>query len=166
MPRYRQKLTPRQRLFASEYLVDLNATQAAVRAGYSRKNADQIGNQLLGKAIVAKAIQDAMTKREKRTEITQDMVIAQLAKVAFADIKDFVSWDDEGIKIQDSAKVDGTLLNEVSENISELGGRTIKVKRHDAMKALELLGRHLGMFNDKMHVAMQAQVTFVEDLNE
>lgn len=164
--RSKRSLTPKQQRFAKEYLVDLNATQAAIRAGYSAKTADRIGAQLLGKSWVATAIQDGMAKREKRTEITQDRVIQQLAKIALADIKDFVEWDDNGIRIRGSAEVDGSLLAEVSENLSELGGRTIKIKRHDAMKALELLGRHLGIFNDRVQVAGQLQITFVEDLSE
>lgn len=160
------KLTPKQARFVQEYLCDLNATRSAIRSGYSSRRASEIGHQLLQRTTVATAIQRAMQKREKRTEITQDRVLAQIAKIAFADLKDFVEWDGDRINIKPSDDVDGTLLSEISENVSDLGGRTIKIRRHDAMKALELLGRHLGMFNDKLRVDMQAQVTFVDDLRE
>ncbi len=68
-------LTPKQKRFVAEYLVDLNATAAARRAGYSAKTADRIGPELLGKTCVSEAIQQAIREREKRTEITQDMVL-------------------------------------------------------------------------------------------
>ncbi len=76
-------LTPKQQRFVEEYLVDLNATQAAIRAGYAPKNADKQGSQLLGKPRVSEAIQEAMKKRSKRTEITQDKVLNEIASNAF-----------------------------------------------------------------------------------
>lgn len=74
-------LTPKQERFVQEYLVDLNATQAAIRAGYSAKTASRIGQQLLAKTCISEAIQKAMKKREKRTEVTQDYVIAKLREI-------------------------------------------------------------------------------------
>src|SRR5574337_686777 len=73
-------LTLKQRRFVDEYLVDLNATQAAIRAEYSERNADKIGPELLGKTRVAEAIQDRMAARAKRTEITQDLVLALMKR--------------------------------------------------------------------------------------
>lgn len=81
-------LTEKQKAFVQEYLVDLNATAAAKRAGYSEKNADKIGSELLGKTGVSKAIQKAMLDRQKRTEITQDRVLLEIGKVAFRDASD------------------------------------------------------------------------------
>ncbi|MHB8122611.1 MAG: terminase small subunit [Desulfuromonadaceae bacterium] len=156
------KLTGKQKMFVTEYLVDLNATAAAIRAGYSQKRASELGYQLLHKTTVQSAIQEAMRCREKRTEITQDKVIQQLAKIAFSDMNSFVSYgpeevdvgeDEEGntvkriysaVKVKPSDQVDGTLLAEVSET-----KEGIKIKRHDSLKALELLGKHLGMFVEK-----------------
>ena len=162
-------LTPKQARFVQEYLCDLNANQAAIRAGYSRRTAKQTAAETLTKPYVQAALRRGMAERERRTEITQDRVLEQLAKIAFADMKDFADWSPDGVRLKPSDDVDGTLVAEVSETTSEFaGGRstTVKVKRHDAMKALELLGRHLGMFNDKLRVDMQAQVTFVDDLRE
>ena len=81
-------LTEKQKAFVREYLVDLNATQAAIRAGYSKKNADKIGSELLGKTRVSDAIQKAMQDRQERTEITQDKVIQEIAGQAFKEASD------------------------------------------------------------------------------
>ena len=111
------KLTPKQKLFVAEYLVDLNATQAAIRAGYSEKRASEIGYQLLRKTTVQAAIQEAMADREERTGVTQDRVVAELELVAFAEAHDYADAN---------------------------------LKYANKLKALELLGRHLGMFTDKV----------------
>lgn len=81
-------LTPKQERFVQEYLVDLNATQAAIRAGYSAKTASRIGPELLGKTCISEAIQKAIKKREKRTEVTQDYVIEKLREIAEKDASD------------------------------------------------------------------------------
>lgn len=76
------RLTDKQKRFVDEYLVDLNATAAAKRAGYSGKNADKIGSELLGKTRVSQAIQEAIQRRSQRTEVTQDYVIEKLKAIA------------------------------------------------------------------------------------
>lgn len=81
-------LTLKQERFVQEYLVDLNATQAAIRAGYSAKTASRIGPELLGKTCISEAIQKAIKKREKRTEVTQDYVIEKLREIAEKDASD------------------------------------------------------------------------------
>lgn len=146
------ELTNKQRMFVAEYLKDLNATQAAIRAGYSSRNADKIGFQLLEKTRVQQAIEQAMKRRIKRVEFDQDTVVQQLARIAFVDMKDVVEFGPDGVSVRDCEDVDGTLLNEVSETKTKDGG-TIKVKLSDRMKALELLGRHMGMFRDKVEVS-------------
>lgn len=145
------KLTDKQALFVKEYLIDLNASQAALRAGYSPKSAPKIGFQLLEKTRIQEEIKRAMDARGQRTEVTADKVVEQLAKIAFFDIKHVVEWDEKGIRIRPSDEVDGTILTEVSETLSE-GGWTKKVKMADRMRALEMLGKHLGIFNDKLKV--------------
>lgn len=85
-------LTPKQQRFVDEYLVDLNATQAAIRAGYSERNAGKIGPELLGKTRVTAAITEAMKAREARTEITQDMVLQRLWAISTADANDLVQY--------------------------------------------------------------------------
>ncbi len=87
-----QKLTPKQALFVKEYLIDLNATQAAIRAGYSNKTARQIGEQNLSKLVIQNAIQEALAKRSERTEITADMVLQRLWSIATADPNELVKY--------------------------------------------------------------------------
>lgn len=90
-------LTPKQARFVEEYLVDLNATQAAIRAGYSARTAGQTSFELLKKPEIQILISEAQKKRSKRTEITQDRVLQELAKLGFGDIRDIFS-DDGSLK--------------------------------------------------------------------
>lgn len=83
-----ERLTDKQRRFVDEYLIDLNATQAAIRAGYSQKNADKIGPELLGKTRVSEAIREAQDLRQKRTHVTQDYVIGKLKEIADKEASD------------------------------------------------------------------------------
>lgn len=159
------KLTEKQKRFCDEYLIDLNATQAAIRAGYSDKTANRIANENLSKLDIQEYIQKRMKDREKRTEITQDKVLNELAKIGFVDIKQYLQYktaktvidhDAETgepiidykqiIDVLDSSEVDGSVIQEVS--IGKDG--TFKFKLHDKMSALEKIGKHLGMFTDKV----------------
>lgn len=162
----KRKLTEKQKMFVVEYLVDLNATQAAIRAGYSEKTAYRTGADNLKKPQIQAELEKAMKAREKRTEITQDRVLKELAKIGFADIKDFLSYrtektivdiDADGTEIigykqivdaKPSEEVDGAVVNEIS--IARDG--TFKFKLQDKMKALEMMGKHLGMFIEKREI--------------
>lgn len=140
------KLTPKQRRFVAEYLVDLNATQAAGRAGYKDPN---IGRQLITKNNVAEAIRKAMADREERTGVTQDWVVQELYKIAHAD-RGGIAKVVGGVRVvlTDTDELDDeqrAALVGVEE--TKFG---IKVTTCDKLKALELLGRHLGMFTDKV----------------
>ena len=88
-------LTAKRQAFVDEYLVDLNATQAAIRAGYSKKTAAQIGEQNLRKLEISSAIDSAKEARSERTQITSDMVVTELAKLAFTGILDYMKFDDD-----------------------------------------------------------------------
>jgi len=155
------ELTEKQKAFVQEYLIDLNAKAAAVRAGYSEKTAEQIGYQQLQKPAVRAAIQKAMELRARRTEITADRVLQELAKIGFAQLGDFVEFGPEEVvirrkkgkvitatvntvRVKPSSEVDGSVLSEVSQTVNG-----IKVKQHDKIKALELLGKHLGLFIER-----------------
>ena len=138
-----EKLTDKQRRFIDEYLVDLNATQAAIRSGYSAKTAYRIGSELLQKTSVREAITNAMKERQVRTELTADEVIADLREV-----RD-ICMGRKKVRVVEVAKFEGMV------NASE-----IEVKMIDpagANKALELLGKHLGMFSDKVDVTSNGQ---------
>lgn len=163
----RGELTDKQKRFVEEYLIDLNATQAAIRAGYSAKTAKSIGQRLLTYVDIQAELQKAMKVREKRTQITQDRVLKELAKLGFADIKDFLSFRTEKtvtdhdketgepiidyahvVELKDSDQVDGSLISEVQLKNGEL-----KFKLHDKVKALEMCGRHLGMFIERQEIS-------------
>lgn len=162
-------LTPKQVQFVAEYLIDLNATQAAIRAGYSAKTANRIASENLSKPDIQAAIQDAMQRREERTEVTQDRVLRELAKIGFADIRKAVQWgasmpvvDEEtgdvtlanGISLVPSDKLDADTAAAISEVAQTRDG--LRVKFHDKRAALVDMGRHLGMFLDRTEATVKA----------
>lgn len=146
-------MNKKHELFVAEYLIDLNATQAAIRTGYSAKTAEQIGYQLLQKTSVQQAIAKAMAERSKRTGVNQDRVVQELAKLAFINMTDVVDGDG---KIKDDATEDDKACIEsikYKESSTDSGsGVEREVKIGSKLKALELLGKHLGMWNDKVDV--------------
>lgn len=164
-------LNDKQQRFVEEYLIDLNATQAAIRAGYSAKTAGSQGFDLLQKPEIQTALSAAMKAREERTQITQDRVLAELAKIGFSDIRKVVKWgntelrsteDDScelveayhGLRLVASDEIDDSTAAAISE-ISE-GREGLKVKFHDKRASLVDIGRHLGMFKDKLQLSGDA----------
>ncbi len=156
-------LTAKQKLFVSEYLIDLNATQAAIRAGYAEKHAAVIGHENLRKPNIASAIHAAMGKREARTEITQDRVLAEYAKIAFLDPRQF--FDAAGALIPVSklpAEVAAALSGMDVSTVKLSDGdfeQTKKIKLADKKGALDSIARHLGMFTDKSDVNVSGNLT-------
>jgi phage terminase small subunit len=161
------KLNPKQRKFVREYLLDLNATQAAIRAGYSRKTAGEIGHRQLKNVEVKKAIQKGMDAKAKRYEISVQRILEELAVVAYSDLKHYVDIDPDT----------GAIRAKGFENMPEKTSRALKAIKedrvikedadghkvtvfdkirfelHDKLKALELLGKHIGMFTDKVDLS-------------
>jgi phage terminase small subunit len=149
-------LTPKQARFVEEYIVDLNGRQAAIRAAYSPKTAEVQASRLLRNAKVQQALKTAMRAQSRRTEITADSVVAEYAKVAFANVRDFLPKEGETIDLswldQDrTAAVEELSIDEVVDSAGVLHRRT-RLKLHDKQAALTNLARHLGMFTDR-HVA-------------
>lgn len=141
-------LTAKQARFVEEYLVDLNASAAARRAGYSVKTAEWIGPQLLTKNHVQEYLQSAQRERSARTGITADRVIAEIAKIAFADPRNVMTWGPSGVELKDSESLtdaDAAIVSEVSESISQ-SGSSVKVKLHSKLDALEKLAKHVGVY--------------------
>ncbi len=148
------KLTEKQKRFCNEYLIDLNATQAAIRAGYSSIAAKEIGYENLTKPHIKAYVQKCMAERAERTNITQDMVVEELAKIAFSQIDDYVEIDDSTggniVIVKTTRDVPGDKISAISS--IKQGSNGIEIKLHDKVRALESLGRHLGMFKDKVEI--------------
>ena len=161
-------LTQKQKLFIDEYLIDLNATQAAIRAGYSPRNADKIGSELLGKTRVSDAIKTAMAERSKRTGINQDRILMELAKIALVNPEKVVNFDEATIREdalpEDLAAVASVKVKRFPTKDGE--GIEREIKFYDKTKALDLAGRHLGMFKDKLELSggLDTEKTKLDDL--
>src|SRR3954464_756674 len=143
-------LNDRQARFVAEYLADLNATQAAVRWGYSARSAYSTGERILRNAEVAAAIAEAQAARSRRTEVTADRVVLELARVAFGDPRRVMSWGPGGVKLRPSAELvdeEAAIVAEVSQTVTDAGG-TIRLKTVDKLGALRLLAQHLGMLGE------------------
>jgi phage terminase small subunit len=148
-------LTPKQARFVEEYVVDLNGKQAAIRAGYNPKTAEVQGSRLLRYAQVEEALKAAVQARSKRTQITADRVVTELAKLAFSNIFDLVTVQSDGSVFVDLSRVprdQGAALHEVTiDEYTEQAGeearkvRRIRIKLHDKKSALDSLARHLGI---------------------
>lgn len=147
-------MTEKQKIFVDEYLIDLNATRA-YRVAYPSVKKDETAAaaaaRMLRNVKVAAYIQERMQERQKRTEITQDRVLQELAAIAFAKATDYAEIKNERVRIKDTEELDEQQARAIA-GIEE-GKFGIKVKLNDKEKALELLGRHLGMFKDKLEVS-------------
>ena len=172
-------LTAKQQRFVDEYLIDLNATQAAIRARYSQKTAASQGERLLRNVEVRKYLASRRKDLQGRAEITQDMVLRELAKIGFSDIRKVVRWgetqvrmvdgeDDRpedmvpyhGLALIDSTEVDDSTAAAIAE-VSQ-GRDGLKVKLHDKKGALVDIGRHLGMFTAPGHAELDAELKRLE----
>lgn len=169
------KLTEKQKIFVNEYLVDLNATRAYKVAYPNVKKDDTAavnGNRLLRNAKVKEYLDERMKEREKRTEITQDKVLEELAAIAFSNGSKYAKvieetvYDENGEVLLDSdgnivkqKVVDLVLTDELSETDKKAiasikkGRNGIEISTCDKVRALELLGKHLGMFKEKVEVS-------------
>lgn len=139
------KLTPKQQKFIDEYLVDLNGTQAAIRAGYSKKTAQRIASENLSKPVIRAAIQKRQAKLQSKLEVTQETVLRELASIGFANGTDFVTIEHGRVVIKNTNEVAPEKLPAVAGIKEGMYGTEIKL--HDKVKALELLGKYLGLFD-------------------
>lgn len=150
------KLSEKQKRFVQEYLVDLNATAAARRAGYSAKTAEVIGYENLRKPQIAAEIKKQQVKQQAKLEITQERVLQELAAIAFANGTDFVTVTATGLlDVKPTSKIPKEKLPAIAGiKYNQLG---VEVKLHDKVKALELLGKHLGVFDERRSAAEAAE---------
>lgn len=161
-------MTGKQERFCDEYMIDLNAKQAAIRAGYSPKTAEQIGNQLLHKTSVLTEIRKRRAEQSKRTGITADRVLLELARIGFVNAADVIDDEDATIKSSasrdDTACVQSVKVKTMSTDKGDMVEREVKLA--DKIKALDLLGKHLGMWDDKVQADLQGDVTFHMDYGD
>ena len=156
-------LTPKQAAFVDEYLIDLNATAAAKRAGYKDPN---IGRQLITKNNVAEAIRERKQDLALRNQIEQDQIIQELVKLAFSNMTDFVSWGPDGVILKNSDEFNANqaaCVSEITETVSK-HGKTVRIKLHSKEKALELLGRHLGIWDQDKENEEKLTVIFEQHI--
>lgn len=157
-------MTKKQKRFVEEYLIDLNATQAAIRAGYSPHTAKDIGCENLAKPNIAAAVSQAMAERSRRTGINQDRVLQELARIGFAKITDVV--DPETAKIlPDASDDDLACIQSIKIKPNEFGTER-EVKLYDKKSALVDLGKHLGLFKDKMELTGDMDLNITIDYGE
>ncbi|MEG1562868.1 MAG: terminase small subunit [Bacteroides sp.] len=182
----KQGITEQQQLFIAEYLIDLNATQAAIRAGYSPKTSAQTGYKLCHKSLIADAIARAIAARSRRTGITQDRVLLELARVAFinpSDVLDLTTAEvKSGANDDDLTVIAGVKVKYVPHKDYDEDGEPVyeqaierEVKLCDKLRALDMLCRHLGMYErdraddskqNETGVALMPAVSEVPELSE
>ncbi len=143
----RPKLTPKRDKFVDEYLLDLNGTQAAIRAGYSVKTANPTAARLLANVSVQEALVERRQIIAAGLEITPEKIIAEYAKIAFANMGTYVVWGPQGATMRESGDLSGDQQAAVAE-VTEISGEkstTVRFKLHDKLKALDSLVKVLGI---------------------
>lgn len=164
------RISKKQEAFVREYLIDLNATQAAIRAGYSEKTAKQIGAENLTKPVLQLMIAEAQQARAKRTEIDADWVLRRLADEATADLADILDEAGSIKAVRDwpliwrQGLVSGV---DVQEDIVDGAkvGQTVKIKLSDRIKRIELIGKHVNVqaFKDQVEHKGGISLTVTQD---
>ena len=150
-------LTPKQQRFVEEYLVDLCATQAAIRAGYSAKTAYSAGQRLLKHVEVQAAIRKAAEERSKRTEITADRVLEEYARIGLGDIRHVVGWEADKVTLKPSEELTDDVAAAIGE-VQQTSNGDLKVKLHSKVAALDAMAKHLGLFVNRHEVKHSGEV--------
>lgn len=159
-------MTEKQKRFVEEYLVDLNATQAAIRAGYSARSANKIAAENMAKPGIRARIDTAMAELSKRTGVNQERVIRELAKVAFANSADVIDFETAELLPQAAAEDTAAVASVKVKTIPSAEGKGVEreIRMADKLKALELLGKHLGMFTDNINLHGDMGVQIIDDI--
>ena len=153
-------LTAKQKRFVDEYMVDLNATQAAIRSGYSAKTARSVGSENLTKPDIASAIEKRQKRLADKYEVNQERIVAELARIGFSNMQDYMRANSDGDPFLDFSNLtrdQAAALAEVTVEVFKDGRgedardvRRVKFKLHDKRAALVDLGKHLGMFKERV----------------
>lgn len=153
----KRKLTNKQKAFVREYQKDFNATRAVKEAGYQTNYPAEMGYQLLHKTPVKDEVAQVIEKQAEVANIGVQKILEELMFIAFGDISQCMSWTDAGVAFIDSTKLTGNItraISEVNETITAHGGSR-RIKMHDKLKALELLGKYVGMFKEQLEVTQK-----------
>lgn len=143
-------MNDRHRVFAREYLIDLNGTAAAIRAGYKASAAKGIASRLLRKPEIAALVTQGQERRAEKKRITSDRVIEELGRVAFADIRNFIDWGPEGVKLRRKTVLDADDAAAIADvEAKGSNGAIGRLKLYDKLAALNALARHLGMIGGR-----------------
>lgn len=151
-------LTKKQKLFVEEYLIDLNATRAAIRAGYSPDTANEQGSRMLANVSIRNEIDKALAERSRRTGINQDRVLIELARIALVNPAKVVNFDEATIR-DDATDDDLAAVASVKVKrfpTKEGEGIEREIKFYDKNKALDAIGRHLGMFQNNLNLSVDS----------
>jgi phage terminase small subunit len=141
------RLQPRHRKFVTEYMKDLNATQAAIRAGYKAKNADAHSYRLLRRPDIAAALDRELEARKSATRLMSTRVLMEYMRIAFADMRDFADWGPKGLILREKDATDEAKTAAIAELVPASNGKGTKLKLYDKKAALDALARHLGLFD-------------------
>ena len=149
------KMTPRQDLFCREYMVDLVASKAAVRAGYAPANVAITGVWLMKKPHIQKRIQELKDERARVVGITAERVLDEIAVVAFSDLKDILEQGVDGVKLKpfDKMPLDASRALDAVQESQGPSGNKVAVKLHDKMRALNMLAAHLGICKEQVDLS-------------
>ena len=157
------RLTAKQKRFIEEYLIDLNATQAAIRAGYSPHTAKEIGYENLTKPYIRAHVDKAMAERSKRTGINAERVVIELARIGLINPGKLINFDEATVRADatedDLAAVQSVKVKTIPTEDGDIVEREVRL--YDKNRALELLGKHLGIFTDNVKVSGE-----IEGLNK
>lgn len=166
------ELSPQHECFVQHYMKNYNVTQAAKKAGYQAQDLPNTGCRILARADVKMRIKEIQEERKAQYQVSEAELVEQLQKIAFSDITDFVSWDENGVMFFDPEKVDGQMITEIDVNATttfNANGEQIdrvkkKMKFADKMKAIELLGKNIGMFSDNVNHTGKVNITIIDDI--
>lgn len=157
-PKDPNKLPPKERIFCAEYIIDFNGARAAREAGYSAKTADKQAWQLLEKPRIHAEIQKNIAERVKRTQITADRVVLELAAIAFSNLDDFAEWGSDGhgdnfirLRASDELTRDQKGVIKSIKHVRKTGKTnedTLEIVREDKLSALDKLAKHLGLYRE------------------
>lgn len=147
------ELNAKQQRFCEEYLIDLNGTQAAIRAGYSKKTASAIAVENLQKPAINSYVAKLKETRSEATKITANRILRELSNIAYGNMKDFIDFDENGIKLKPKEDIGDDNLGIISElNLETKTDKEGNVSRQTKFKiypkdnAIALIMRHLGLF--------------------